>query len=57
MQGGAPQADDERPGLVLSSRPGSNFAFAVRGTWPDPVRQALPLLKGSLPGYTGGRLS
>jgi len=38
---------DERPGLVVSSRPGSNFVFAVQGTWPEPVKRALPLLKGS----------
>ena len=52
-------AGEERPGLVLSSRPGSNFVFAVRGTWPEPVRQALPLLKGSLPGslLTGATLT
>jgi len=38
---------DERPGLVISSRPGSNFIFAMKGTWPEPVRQALPLEKNS----------
>ncbi len=37
---------DERPGLVISSRPGSNFVFAVEGTWEESVRQALPLTKG-----------
>lgn len=37
---------DERPGLVISSRPGSNFVFAVEGTWDESVRQALPLAKG-----------
>ncbi len=49
---------DERPGLVISSRPGSNFVFAMQGTWPEPVRQALPLVKGNLLGplLTGATL-
>jgi predicted ribosome quality control (RQC) complex YloA/Tae2 family protein len=40
---------DERPGLVISSRPGSNFVFAMEGTWAEPMKQALPLVKGSHP--------
>lgn len=50
---------EERPGLVISSRPGSNFIFAVQGTWPEPVRRALPLIKGNLLGplLTGAKLT
>ncbi len=41
---------DERPGLVLSSRPGCNYMFATEGTWSEAVKQALPVAKGHLLG-------
>jgi len=49
---------DDRPGLVLSSRPGCNFMFAMDGTWSEAVKQALPVAKGHLLGQqlTGSRL-
>ncbi len=36
---------EQRPGLVISSRPGSNLVFATEGTWAEPMKQALPLVK------------
>ncbi len=49
---------DQRPGLVLSSRPGCKFMFATEGTWSEVVKQALPVAKGHLLGQqlTGSRL-
>lgn len=49
----------EKPGLVISSRPGGNLVFAVRGPWPRPLRQALPLAREHLLDQllTGGRLT
>jgi len=41
---------DQRPGLVLSSRPGCNFMFAAEGTWSEAVKQALPVAKGHILG-------
>ncbi|MCP4293767.1 MAG: DUF814 domain-containing protein [bacterium] len=49
---------DERPGLVLSSRPGSNYTFPVQGTWSDAIKKALPVAKGHILGQqlTGSTL-
>ena len=41
---------DQKPGLILSSRPGCNFMFAAEGTWSEAVKQALPVAKGHLLG-------
>ncbi len=41
---------EQRPGLILSSRPGCNFMFAAEGTWSEAVKQALPVAKGHILG-------